>query len=75
MCLCALYPRGTGRPGVLAISHCHAESTGTMVTNGSAFLLIAPSRERLLGPLWQWVQQWFTHHSAVCGSSPLHCGS
>lgn len=38
---------------LLAISHCHAESRGTIVTNGSAFLLIAPSREWLLSPLWQ----------------------
>lgn len=34
--------------------------TGTVVTNGSAFLLIAPRRERLLSPSWQRVQQWLT---------------
>lgn len=60
MFLCAPCPRGAGRRGVLAISHCHTESRGTIVTNGSAFLLIAPSRERLLRPSWHWVQRWYS---------------
>lgn len=61
--------------GHQSLPHRKHRHTGTMVTNGSAFLLIAPSREKLLRPSWQRAQQRSTHHSAMCGSSSLHCGS
>lgn len=38
--------------GHQSLPHIRQRCAGTVVTNGSAFALIAPTRERLLHPLW-----------------------